>query len=139
MRETGATCVICIALVLVWTRCGVDRPKPNQEQPLTSPSGSYVLTVPIERVQHTDGHSGRYWRVTIADANGQVLFKDDSRFVGNLNVYWCWDDHDRVWLRNSDDGRIHYWELDERNGWRRYQWDERDPKCLFPPTRLFWK
>jgi hypothetical protein len=135
MREVKVTHLICVFWLLISTGCGADHPKPNQEQPLTSPSGKYVLTVPIETAQ--DGH--RYWRVTIADASRHVLFKDDSRFVGNLNVYWCWDDRDRVWLTNSDDGSIHFWEADEQNRWRRYQWDEHNPNCLFPPTRLLRK
>ena len=66
--------------------------------------------------------------------NGNVLFKDDSEFVGHLNVYWAWDDRDRVWLKNSDDGRIHYWELDDKNSWRRYEWTEASP--VRPPASL---
>ena len=123
---------IFMFVVLLCIGCGTNQPKRNQEQPLTSPSGKYVLTVPIETAQDTH----RYWRVTIADTSGHVLFKDDSRFVGNLNVYWCWDNNDRVWLRNSDTGLIYYWELNEQRAWQRYQWEEQNPKCLFPPTRL---
>ena len=134
MRDVKVTRLMWLLLLLISSGCRVEPTNRNQEQPVTSPSGKYVLTVPIERAQ--DDHL--YWRVTISGASGQVLFKDDSRFVGNLNVYWCWDDHDRVWLENSDDGRTYYWELDEQNRWRRYQW-EPDPKCLFPPRRLYRK
>jgi hypothetical protein len=73
--------------VLVLGSCGGEYHKENQEQPVVSPSGKYVLTVPIE----TAADKIRYWRVTISDVNGNVLFKDDSEFVGRLNVYWSWD------------------------------------------------
>lgn len=132
MSRIKAVHLMCLALTLVDTSCGRNYQNRNQEQPLTSPSGKYVLTVPIETVEDTH----RYWRVTITDVNGHLLFKDDSRFVGNLNVYWVWDEHDRVWLRNSDTGFIYYWELDQQSGWQRHQW-EQNPNCSFPPTRLF--
>lgn len=132
MSRIKAVHLMCLVLALVDTSCGRNYQNRNQEQPLSSPSGKYVLTVPIETVEDTH----RYWRVTITDVNGHLLFKDDSRFVGNLNVYWVWDEHDRVWLRNSDTGFIYYWELDQQSGWQRHQW-EQNPNCLFPPTRLF--
>jgi len=124
--------LFCLLFLLIFTSCYGDRPRPNQEEPLTSPSGKYVLTVPIETAQ--DSH--RYWRVTISDRNGRVLYKDDSRFVGNLNVYWNWDNQDRVWLRNSDDGAVYYWEADITNGWQRHRWDWNENNSLSPPAGL---
>ena len=124
--------LFCLLFLLIFTSCYGDRSRPNQEEPLTSPSGKYVLTVPIETAQ--DSH--RYWRVTISDRNGRVLYKDDSRFVGNLNVYWNWDNQDRVWLRNSDDGAVYYWEADITNGWQRHRWDWNENNSLSPPAGL---
>lgn len=92
--------------------------------------------MPIERKQESDGHWGSFWRVTISDTNGQVLFKDDSRFVGNLNVYWRWDEQDRVWLRNSDTGNIYYWEMDSTNVWHRHLWEKNQNDSLSPPAGL---
>lgn len=61
------------------------------------------------------------WKVTITDPSGNVLYKDDeSRMLGNLNVYWGWDSQDRVWVYNSDDGRIWRWEL-AQTGWRKIE------------------
>jgi hypothetical protein len=111
-------------VTLVFSSCGSSYQKPYQDQPLKSPSGKYVLTVPIEKA--ADKHD--YWRVTIADTDGKVLFKDDSRFVGNLNVYWTWDKEDRVWLHNSDNGFTYYWEVDKKDRWRRFDCDHRDPQ-----------
>lgn len=123
--------IVFVLFAVVFASCVAHPRKKNQEQPLVSPSGRYVLTVPIETAADS---RRRYWRVTISDVNGNVLFKDDSEFVGHLNVYWAWDDRDRVWLKNSDDGRIHYWELDDKNSWRRYEWTEASP--VRPPASL---
>ena len=88
--------------------------------------------MPIETAQ--DSH--RYWRVTISDSNGRVLYKDDFSFVGNLNVYWSWDQQDRVWLRNSDDGAIYYWEIDGSNVWHKHRWEKNQTDSLSPPANL---
>ena len=40
-------------------------PNGNQRQPLTSPSGKYVLTIPIER--EPDYHNAPLWKITISD------------------------------------------------------------------------
>jgi len=112
-----------IVVALVFSNCGLDYEKPYQHQPLMSRSGKYILTVPIERA----ADKCEYWRVTISDLNGKVLFKDDSKFVGHLNVYWSWDKDERVWLENSDTGYVYYWELDKKDRWRRYQCDRGDP------------
>lgn len=106
MKFTGL-----LILLAVFAGCTPPAPKPNQVQPMRSPSGKYVLTLPIER--NPAYHDALVWKVTISDANGHPLYKDDaSEFVGNLNVYWMWDDADRVWIYNSDDGGVWFWELD---------------------------
>ena len=120
MNTKYLLCGLCALMVV---SCGRGYHKKNQEQPLVSPSGKYVLTVPIERA----ADRLHYWRVTISNVNGNVLFKDDSEFVGHLNVYWSWDDRDRVWLKNSDNGYTYYWEIDDKNAWRRYQCKEDKP------------
>jgi hypothetical protein len=88
--------------------------KPNQREPLASPSGRFVLTVPIERSKRDRGPLGfgfPYWHVTIADPNGQVLYREPEEcFHGIHSVYWVWDDKDRVWLYNSDDGAVYVYE-----------------------------
>ena len=124
--------LFCLLSLLVFTNCFDRQQRRNQVQPLTSPSGKYVLTVPIETAQ--DSH--RYWRVTISDSNGRVLYKDDSSFVGNLNVYWSWDKQDRVWLKNSDDGTIYYLEVDSSNVWHRHRWEKNHNYSLSPPANL---
>jgi hypothetical protein len=123
--------LFCLLSLLVFTNC-LGPQRRNQDQPLTSPSGKYILTVPIETAQ--DSH--RYWRLTISDSTGRVMYKDDSPFVGNLNVYWSWDKQDRVWLKNSDDGAIYYWEIDSHDVWHRHRWEKNQNDSLSPPANL---
>lgn len=85
----------------------------NKIQPMFSPDSSLVLTVP--QVEDSAGHL--FWRITIADASGAVVYVDtESEYVGNLNVYWIWDADGRVWLYNSDDGTIQFYS-DESGAW----------------------
>ena len=115
-----------LLLVVLISGCRSEYHKPFQHQPLVSPSGKYVLTVPIEK----SADNLHYWRVTISDRNDKVLFKDDSAFPGRFNVYWTWDNEDRVWLQNSDNGYTYYWKLDHENQWHRYQCDDGTSESL---------
>ena len=115
--------------------CNPRAPRANQKQSTTSPNGKYVLTVPIEAQTTNPEHRGtRVWKVTIADTSGAVLYKDEqSTMLGNLNVYWGWDDQNRVWLYNSDDGAIWRWELTPE-GWKKIPSQETDgiPEWVLP-------
>jgi len=111
---------IAIALMALLAGCAPPARKPNKVQPMPSPSGRYVLTVPIE--PNPNYHNHKVWKVTISDTNGTVLYKDDSsECVGWLNSYWAWDDADRAWLYNSDNGRVYFWEPDGTN-WTKTYW-----------------
>jgi hypothetical protein len=73
--------------------------------------------------------------VTITDTSGKVLYKDDaSEMAGNLNVYWGWVSQDRVWVYNSDDGKIWRWEL-LNSTWTKIQSHTSDgiPAYVLPP------
>jgi hypothetical protein len=115
--------------------------KPNQTQSSTSPSGKYVLTLPIEA--NPAYRNIEVWKVKISKPDGTVLYKDDaSEFGGGFNVYWAWDDADRVWLYNSDDSWVYFWEFDGTK-WTKTRWgygpDKREidrnieqPEILYP-------
>ena len=113
--------IIVLFCFLFLVGCGRFEPKSNQIQPLVSLSSKYILTIPIEL--NPDFHK-RFgvWKVTIKDSIGKQLYKDtSSTFVGTLSVYWLWDDNDRVWLYNSDDGLVWFWELNGEN-WVKTNW-----------------
>lgn len=95
------------------------RESSGQRQGLPSPSGVYVLSVPVER----DAERRQVWRLTIADREGKVLFKDPYSGPAALNVYWTWDADERAWLYSSDSGRVFFYER-TRDGWQESEWLE---------------
>jgi hypothetical protein len=129
---------IILTLSLILGGCAQISRKPNQKSPSVSPSGKYILTVPVERDARKQNLP--YWRVTISDDSGKILFKDDSEFVAHLNVYWRWDSEDRAWLYNSDSGRVYFWESSE-GGWKRSEWGHGRVKeidrDLSPPAEVY--
>jgi hypothetical protein len=124
-----------ILVVFAFVGCAPPAPRPNQTQGVTSPNGKYVLRLPIEPQTTDPKYKGtRVWKVTITDQSGKLLYKDDeSKMVGNLNVYWGWDDQDRVWVYNSDDGRIWRWELAD-DEWKKIESQKSDgiPDFVLP-------
>jgi hypothetical protein len=144
MAQRRCPLLLLLLALAFGCRLRTELPPPNQQQPLTSPSGSYILTVPIEPNEVNPTYQNtKVWKVTISRPGGDVLYKDEaSEFVGYLNVYWIWDAGDRAWLYNSDTGRVHFWELVEGE-WVKTEWGhgqvreiDRDlapPPDLYPP------
>jgi hypothetical protein len=139
MRRCLALSVAVFALGLACVR--TTPVAPNQQQPLTSPGGSFVLTLPIEENRVNPQYEGtRVWKVTITDPHGNVVYKDDeSEFVGYLNVYWMWDSDDRVWVYSSDTGDVFFWELVD-DEWTKTWWGAAQREIdrpLEPPPGLY--
>lgn len=80
--------LLILSAILILAGCGKSRTKVNQISPLTSPSGAYVLKMPIERVGRC-----HYWSLEIRDTVGNLLYKDkdteEGGFPARFNVYWC--------------------------------------------------
>ncbi len=118
--------------------------KPNQREPSTSPSGAHVLTVPIERSETDKGSFGYgfpYWRVTISDPNGNLLYRDaEDKFAGIRRIYWVWDANDIVWLFDSDDSGVYFYRRTEGQ-WSRDRWGSgktgRVELGIAPPVSLY--
>jgi hypothetical protein len=126
-------------------------PSVNHRSPSTSPSGKYVVEMPIG----PKDQKFRYWRPTIRDQAGDVLYEEtEDLFAGWLQIYWIWDEADRLWVYNSDNGNKYWWEVND-NGAQRFSWyqgeidrakvesylcsgtpPEKSPKPL-PPAELF--
>ena len=71
--------LLCLVVVLVSSCYRADYHKPFQDQPLVSPSGKYVLNVPIEKA----ADNLHYWRVTISDRR-DALSKTVGMDAGTL-------------------------------------------------------
>ena len=114
----------------------------NRRQPSTSPSGKYVLTVPIERARRPGLlEFGRpYWHVTISDPNGRVLYRDpEEHYPGWFGAYWAWDEQDRVWIFGYDSGTVFFECVD--GVWTRHGWWSKDEEYkqhgISPPDSLY--
>jgi hypothetical protein len=120
-----------LILVFIWTLLPSDeRQRENQRSPATSPNGAYILEVPIEQ---------RVWTVKIFDQRHRLLYVDqDSEFLGRFNSYWHWDKNNRVWLYNSDNGEIVFWEV-LAGEWRKQRWDRTQGSgaSLKPPPEMY--
>ena len=120
---------LAIALVVLFC-CGCDTP-PNQTQNQLSPSGRYVLSVPHKYQSKTQES---VWMVTIKSEDGSVLHQDkESTIWSGANAYFGWDEQDRIWLYNSDDGSIWRWEL-VMGSWKKLQSSREDgmPDWILP-------
>lgn len=111
-----------------------DRP-PNKQNPALSPDGRYQA-----RFSSPEGG----WNIVIADRHDQTKWTEETPFLPHLQIYWYWDAENRLWIYNSDDGRVHYLKTaDDR--WRMYEWNgtlgrQNDttatpspPRDLYPP------
>jgi hypothetical protein len=131
--------IIFSAVIMSFLLSGcADRKMKNQTQHLPSPNGRYTVDVPIER---SAGQKDLFWKVAISDRSGKQLYKDtDSDFVGQLNVYWLWDNSNRLWLYCTDEGTVFIWEL-EKGRWVKRKWGTRDDvrsdRKEYPPDGLF--
>ncbi|MCP4612028.1 MAG: hypothetical protein GY845_25280 [Planctomycetes bacterium] len=140
----GGTVVPCMMLIFMLVSSLVEadeslHQEPNKRQSVISPSGKYVLTVPIERSKVDRGPLGfgePFWYVTISDPNGNIIYRDpEEDFPGRFGTYWIWDEKDRVWIFASDEG-VFYYEC--TNGiWTRHYWGESSNDDIAPPESLY--
>lgn len=109
---------------------------PNRQQHLKSPSGKYVLNVPVKRIKQKLLSFGYpYLIVTISDPNGKVIYQDkDKTFPDWFGTYWVWDKQDCVWFFGSDAGIFFYEYID--GNWTKHVWysklDIAPPESLYP-------
>lgn len=133
--------LLALALIGALFRTKSDQPV-NRQQPSTSPSGKYVLTVPIERAKRPGllRFGPPYWHVTISDLNGRVLYRDPQKqFPGWFGAHWVWDKQDRVWIFSYDSGTVFFECVD--SVWTRHKWSPNDKgykqRGISPPGLLY--
>ena len=107
----------------------------NRQQNLVSPSGKYILTVPVKRIKQKSLSFGSpFLIVTISDPNGNVIYQDEEQtFPAWFGTYWMWDQQDRMWIFGSDAGTYFY---DNING----NWIKNDLSedlGIVPPESLY--
>ena len=136
--KTFSRLLLFVLLLMVLVGCVERKPKVNQRSPSVSPSAKYVLKMLIVETDRKDFKT--WWQIDISDAQGNVLAKDPVGFPALFNIYWVWDKKDRLWVYNSDDGRVYYYE--QVGGWPRREWvgtGKGDPRSrsFCPPESLF--
>jgi len=67
---------------------------------MLSPTKRYTAEISVDE---------RVWHVLFTDRETGAQYEGTTDFLAWLNVYWQWDNQDRLWAYNSDDGRIWYW------------------------------
>lgn len=127
------TCVFLLPLItaLVMPHIGTKLPqKVNRQRPALSADGNYTAVVSAP---------GHYWTIEISGTDGSK-FKETTDFVGHLSVYWLWDANGRLWIYNSDDGAVHFWERNTEF-WQHKEWGWGGVKQIAmevqPPSDLY--
>lgn len=140
----GGLIVPCLMLILMIVSPFIETDKsshqePNKRQSQVSPSGKYVLNVPIERTgdRNLFGFGEPYRHVTISDTKGNVLYRDHRKdFPGRFGTYWIWDEKDRAWIFGRDLGTFYYECTD--GTWTRHGWVKNNTeKSIEPPDFLY--
>jgi hypothetical protein len=134
LSSTSLT-LLLLTLLLIRTDKKLDQP-PNRQQHLISPSGKYILTVPVKRIKQKLLSFGHPYRVvTISDPNGKIIYQDkEETFPAWFGTYWVWDNQDRAWLFGSDAGIFFYESID--GNWIKSPWYRElgisPPESLYP-------
>ena len=140
MRKSRFIMILLIILfsAAILLGCRDDRAKPNQQKLSTSPNGKYLAQVSI--IEKKFNNYLRWWQFKFFDNKGNAWPADTLKFPARFNIYWIWDKHDRLWVYNSDDGRVYYYEI--VGGWPCREWigsGKGDPRSrsFYPPEELY--
>lgn len=103
----------------------------NRNPFLTSPSGKYILSIPVDEPD---------WKITIYDPENRSLFLDESEFTGHGQAYWLWGENDILWLYDAKTDSVYFWEK-KNDSWNAQKWGSRSQSSsdreLTPPAGLF--
>ncbi len=88
---------------------------------LGSPRSSKFAEVPIVAVP--DREFASWWMPRIVTAEGDDVFVDQQGFPARFNIYWDWDQQDRFWIYNTDDGAVWVYRR-AAEGWGRTCWEQ---------------
>lgn len=128
-------CVLAIAVIFLAHISLSMRPPPaiHVGDSPTSPNGHFIASV--EERPHPTYEITTIWVLVIRNSEGNVLYEDEEGFVRTLlnSVYWRWDEANRIWLHNGDDGRLWFWEI--QNGeWTKNPFESGAYQSIHPPS-----
>lgn len=120
----------------------------QQESPLISPSGKFIFKV--KKHNRKGREHSKYWLPSIyltenpdPDDGHKLLYKDLVGISGDQEIYWDWDQNDRLWIYAAKYGEISI--VDERTpgklNFRHRIWQGTQPcdakKDLCPPKSIY--
>lgn len=106
--------------------------KPNHLNPAPSPDGRY-------EARFSSPAPG--WDIVVVDKETGKKWKEETSFMPHFQIYWRWDESNRLWVYNSDDAGVHF--LEPSTGeWMLRQWGsshraEPGMGPLAPPPELY--
>lgn len=90
-------------------------------RPAVSPSGAYTLVV-----REIGAGNGCTFEIHAGgDASGPIVHYYDGAFSTNHQLWFLWDQMDRVWVYSGDVG-TYFWERAEDGQWREFTYVESD-------------
>ncbi len=108
--------------------------KEGQQQPLSSPTGTYIVEMPI--LSSNTALDYPVWTPTIKNAEGEIVYKDlSSNLSGYHSSYWEWKrndekQRDELWVYNSDLGEVTVYYIDNDT------WQKTNPQPQDEPPHL---
>lgn len=106
---------------------------PNKLNPTLSSDGVY-------EARFASPNEG--WEIVLTDQRARTKTKIETEFVPHLQIYWHWDDANRLWIYNSDDGSVHFAAFTDGE-WRLRRWgyghqrSAGSPSDFDPPAQLY--
>lgn len=98
-----------------------------------SPSGRHKLEI-VEGEYGEDEGGGRFWRVRIRDASGEVVLDSQKRVSARFATLALWDERvDRAWLYSSDVGTS-YFEAGDGGRWEGHSYGPERLARAEPPV-----
>jgi len=96
--------------VILLSGCRTKHSNEGQIQPLTSPTGEFIVEMPILKSNSRLDYP--VWTPTIKDKLGNIVYSDNSsNLSGYHKSYWDWGTipetgADNLWVYNSDTGEV---------------------------------
>lgn len=113
MARNRIICYILVAIIgYVLFSCDQNTENTFQHNNLVSPNDLYKVKFEIKTFENNH----KYWTFIVQNTeSGKTEFEFSKYlFVGNLNIYWNWDEKNILWIHNSDDGQ--FWNCRKEEG-----------------------
>lgn len=91
--------------------------------PVVSPSGKYQLKIIEETKEGVRYNKFAILKTMDGNSNFKEIYISNRLFRTRDNLYFVWDDNDRVWVYSGDIGTF-FWERRSNDNWQQYAYAE---------------